>query len=272
MVNSFKKFLQNKNTVTVVGVVLAIVVLYVAYNMRVKSAIKPILVPYAVQQISPGTQITSDMVGTREVPPSMLEGDVITSQSKVIDRYSSADTVIPEGSLFFDRTVVDKEQLPANIILDYSKGDELFNLSVSTETTYGNSVYPGNYIDVWLKAIYKIPDDPQLAQFYDMTKANQVMYSKLIKNVKILAVKDADGNPVFSNLDEEREPSMVIFAVPTDMFVLLKKAQNMQTYETSIEIVPTNESLKDNPGSAEVTSEQMKEWINANTVWDETLE
>jgi len=272
MVNSFKKFLQNKNTVTVVGVVLAIVVLYVAYNMRVKSAIKPVLVPYAVQQISPGTQITSDMVGTREVPPSMLEGDVITSQSKVIDRYSSADTVIPEGSLFFDRTVVDKEQLPANIILDYSKGDELFNLSVSTETTYGNSVYPGNYIDVWLKAIYKIPDDPQLAQFYDMTKANQVMYSKLIKNVKILAVKDADGNPVFSNLDEEREPSMVIFAVPTDMFVLLKKAQNMQTYETSIEIVPTNESLKDNPGSAEVTSEQMKEWINANTVWDETLE
>ena len=272
MVNSLKKFLQNKNTVTVVGVVLAIVVLYVAYNMRVKSAIKPVLVPYAVQQISPGTQITSDMVGTREVPPSMLEGDVITSQSKVIDRYSSADTVIPEGSLFFERTVVDKEQLPANIILDYSKGDELFNLSVSTETTYGNSVYPGNYIDVWLKAINKIPEEALQSGNFNMADANKVMYSKLLKNVKILAVKDADGNPVFSNLDEEKTPSMIIFAVPEDMFILLKKAQNMQTYETSIEIVPTNESLKDNPGSAEVTSDKMKEWINANTVWDETLE
>ena len=31
MVTSLKKFLQNKNTVTVVGVVLAVVVLYVEY-------------------------------------------------------------------------------------------------------------------------------------------------------------------------------------------------------------------------------------------------
>ena len=273
MVNSFKKFMQNKNTVTVVGVVLAIVVLYVAYNMRVKSAINPVLVPYAVQQISPGTQITSEMVGTREVPPSMLEGNVIRNQSSVIDKYSSADTVIPEGSLFYERTVVEKEQLPANIILDYSKGDELFNLSVSTESTYGNSVYPGNYVDIWIKAIYKIPDEAWATGAFNIADANKVMYSKLIKNVKVLAVKDSEGNAVFSNLDEEKAPAMIIFAVPEEMFILLKKAQNMQTYETSIEIVPTNESLKDNPaGSAVVASDKMKEWINDNTVWDETLE
>ena len=46
----------------------------------------------------------------------------------------------------------------------------------------------------------------------------------------------------------------------------------MQTYQTSLEIVPTNESLKEQPGEAEVSSEKMKEWINRNTVWDETLE
>ena len=51
-----KKFLQNKNTVTVLGVVVAIIILYVAYNMRVQSAINPINVPYAKEQISPGTQ------------------------------------------------------------------------------------------------------------------------------------------------------------------------------------------------------------------------
>lgn len=272
MVSSFKKFLQNKNTVTVVGVVLAIVLLYVAYNMRVKAAINPQIVPYAVQQISPGTQITSDMVSTREVPPSMLSGDVITSQNDVIDKYSSADTIIPEGSLFYERTVVEKEQLPANIILDYPKGYELFNLSVDTESTYGNSVYPGNYIDVWLKAIFKIPEEAFRTGNFNIDDANKVMYSKLLKNVKILAVKDANGDAVFSNLDEEKVPSMIIFAVPEDMFILLRKAQNMQTYETSIEIVPTNESLKDNPGDTEVSSEKMKEWINVNTVWDETME
>ena len=271
MVTSLKKFLQNKNTVTVVGVVLAVVVLYVAYNMRVKSAINPVTVPYAVQNIAPGTQITSSMVGTRQVPPSMLEGEVLTKQGEVIDKYSSADTVIPKGSLFYKRTVVEKEQLPANIILDYPKGDELFNLDVSTNSTYGNSVYPGNYIDIWLKAINRISAE-QAAQGIYTEDANKVIYSKLLKNVKVLAVKDSSGKPVFSNLDEERKPAMVIFSVPSDMYVLLRKAENMQTYQTTLEIVPTNESLKEQPGEAEVSSEKMKEWINRNTVWDETLE
>ena len=113
-----KKFLQNKNTVTVLGVVLAIVVLYVAYTARIKSSINPVTVPYATEKIASGTQITKSMVSTREVPPSMLEGDVITNVSEIIDKYSAADTVIPEGSLFYKSAVVEKEQLPDNIILE----------------------------------------------------------------------------------------------------------------------------------------------------------
>ena len=73
LTTGFKKFLQNKNTVTVVGVVLAIFVLYFAYTMRINSAINPISVPYAIKQINAGTQITEGMIGTREVPPSMLK-------------------------------------------------------------------------------------------------------------------------------------------------------------------------------------------------------
>ena len=56
--NGIKKFLSNKNTVTVVGAVVAVVVLYIAYSMRVNAAINPISVPYAKEQINPGTQIT----------------------------------------------------------------------------------------------------------------------------------------------------------------------------------------------------------------------
>ena len=106
--NSFKKFLQNKNTVTVVGVILAIFVLYIAYTMRVKSSINPISVPYAADQIPAGTQITEGMISTRQVPPSMLEGDVITNVGEIVDKYSAADVVIPKGSLFYKRAVSGK--------------------------------------------------------------------------------------------------------------------------------------------------------------------
>ncbi len=94
------------------------------------------------------------------------------------------------------------------------------------------------------------------------------MYNKLFKNIKVLAVKDSAGKPVFQNLDENRTPSMVVFALPEEYYILLRKAQEMRTYETTISIVPTNESLKEEPGEIELVSEALKEFINTNTIWD----
>ena len=264
LTTGIKKFLQNKNTVTVLGVVLAIVVLYVAYTARIKSSINPVTVPYATEKIASGTQITKSMVSTREVPPSMLEGDVITNVSEIIDKYSAADTVIPEGSLFYKSAVVEKEQLPDNIILEYPKGYVLYNLAVDTNSTYGNSVYPGNYIDIYFKAVNKI-DENNTEQL--TADADKILLGKVMANIKVLAVRDSDGKAVFQNIDENRKPAMVIFAVPEEYYILLKKAEFMRTYDTSLIIVPTNESLKDEPGSLEISSDTRKNWINNNTAY-----
>ena len=43
LTTGFRKFLQNKNTVTVVGIILGILVIYVAYTMRIKAEINPML-------------------------------------------------------------------------------------------------------------------------------------------------------------------------------------------------------------------------------------
>jgi hypothetical protein len=93
------------------------------------------------------------------------------------------------------------------------------------------------------------------------------MLGKLISNIHVLAVKDASGQPVFQNIDENRTPAMVVFAVPEEYYILLKKAEFMRTYDTTLIVVPTNESIKDVPGDLEISSEQLKEWINTNTVW-----
>lgn len=263
LVTSFKKFLQNKNTVTVIGVILAIIVLYFAYTIRINSAIHPVSVPYAAEQIKAGTQITESMISTRQVPPSMLDGEVILNVGEIIDKYAAADTVIPKGSLFYRRAVVEKEQLPGNIILDYPKNYVLYNLPVTTSSTYGNSVFPGNYVDIWLKAMVKVNDD----QIAGNREADRVMYGKLISNVKVLAVKDSSGQPVFQNMDENRTPAMIVFALPQEYYVLLSKASYMRTYSTEIILVPTNEGNKDEPGDITISSEDLKEWINNNTAW-----
>ena len=112
LVVGIKKFFTNKNTVTVVGVLIAIIILYVGYNMRINQAITPVTVPYALEDINPRTQITEDMIGTMEIPQSMVNNNIITNSADVIDMYASGDSIIPEGSLFYKRTVVSADQLP----------------------------------------------------------------------------------------------------------------------------------------------------------------
>lgn len=262
--NSIKKVLTNKNTVTVLGIILAFVILYVGYNYRVKAAINPIKVPYATQTISPKTKITSDMIGSIDVPPSMLKGSPITNANQIVGKYVSPDTIIPQGSLFYSNAVVSQSDLPDSIIYDYQEGWVLVNMSVTTQLTYGNKMYPGNYIDIYLKAVNRIDEENITADTQD-----KIMVGKLLQNVQIIDVLDANGDSVFANMQDVKTPSQMIFAVPEEYHILLRKAMYLRTYEVTLIPVPTAESIKENPGEVAIANEALKDFINRVTVWTE---
>ena len=226
-----KGFLTNKNTVTIVLVVIGILVLWFGYNYRINQKTNPTTVPYARVAIPPRTLITSDMVGTVDVPIAMIKGKVITDTAKIVNKYSRENTAIPEGSLFYQGAVVEKEDLQDSIIYDYpaDEGYTLVNLSVTTDTK------------------------------------DKIMVGKLIKNVKILAVLDSNGDDVFEDLDNIKTPSQLIFAVPEEYHILLRKAMYLRTYEVSIIPVPTNESLKEEPGEVSISNQKLKDFINSVT-------
>ena len=64
---------------------------------------------------------------------------------------------------------------------------------------------------------------------------------------------------------------MIVFAVPEEHYLLLKKASYLQTYDSELVPVPTNESLKDEPGDLEISSTTLRDWINTVTYWDEGM-
>lgn len=259
-----KKFLANKNTVTILGVFAAVIVLYVGYNSTVNKAITPISVPYAVETISPGQQITEELIGVKNVSSETVsDGFAYTNKSDVLDKYANADSVIPKGSLFYKRSVVEKSQLPDEIIYDYPEGYVLFYMGVNTETTYGNSIFPGNYIDIYLKA------QSAQANETDIVTNDKILMGKLLENVKVLAVLDTNGNNVFANLDEKGTPSQLIFAVPHEYYILLNKAKYLKSVNSTLIPVPTDESLKDTQGELQLSSQELKDYINNLTVWTE---
>ena len=151
---TLKRLLSNKNTVTFLGVIAAVIVLYVGYSIRVGQAIKQIPVPYAKQEIGAMTEITDDMIGTVDIPSSLASKHyIITSKQQLMDMYVTSGTSIPEGGFFHKNQVVAKGSLPNSVLEDIEDGQTIYSLSVNNQSTYGNSIYPGDYIDLYFKSL-----------------------------------------------------------------------------------------------------------------------
>lgn len=243
---AIKRFFQNKNTVTIIGVFLGVAILYFGYNYRVQKAIRPVRMPYAIETIQPRTKITEDMVGFIDVPPIRLRGNVIKTAAEIINRYSNVNTVIPAGSLFYRETIVNRNELPDAALLDIPKNLVPYNFRVSMESTYGNSIFPGNKIDIYFKGI---------------GDSGEILVGKLIENVKILAVKDKQGRHVFEDSEIERTPSILIFAVPEDIHLLLRSAEYMNARQVELIPVPHGGVYQIEDGEVEITNSTIQTFI-----------
>lgn len=246
----FKKFFANKNTVTILGVVVCVLVLYFGYNYRINQKVTLVNVLYAKQTIQPKTLITEEMVATMSVPTSFLTGTYYNDKKDVIGKYSNYNTMIAEGSLFYTDLVVSKSDLPDAAFKDVPKGYTVVNYGVNMQSTYANSMMPGNYINIY----YKGRNDE-----------GKVQFGKFITQIEILDVKDASGRHVFETTEEARVPAFMLFAVPEDIHLLLRKALYLaDAYDIELILIPNTEVLKDED-SVNVTSEDIKKFINEKT-------
>lgn len=245
ILTTFKRFLGNKNTVTIIGVILGVIVLYIGYNYRVNQATTPIRVPYAKETLSSRTLITTDMIGYMEVSSSVVQSsqNLITDVSKIVNNYVSFGTTIPENSMFYDGMILASDAMPDSAFADIPDGYTVYSLDVNLHSTYGNSMYPGNYIDLYIHG----NDD-----------TGKLIYAKFIESIEINAVKDSQGQHVFETTIESRTPSEMLFAVPTDMYELLMKADYL-----GLEIVPVprNASYSATPGDTLITSDTLRDFI-----------
>ena len=215
LVASAKRFLKNKNMVTIIGVIIILILLYVGYSTQINRAVEPIQIPVATQTIQPRTEITDDMVELIDMPNVSLSDNVIRSRSQIVGMYSNVNSVIPEGSMFYTDTVISEDELPdtQRSTVKVKSGEVVYNFPVDMESTYGNSIFPGNKIDIYMK----VGDG----------RDEKIMIGKLIENIEVLAVKDSSGRAVFEDTSDQRTPSMMIFGLKTDLYLLLKKASYM---------------------------------------------
>lgn len=251
---ALKRFIKNKNTVTIIALLGSLAILYYAYNLRIKKATEPISVPYAMRALEPRTIIGNKDVGIKQVPGGMVNGrDVITSSSMIVGKYVSEKVEIPSGSLFYSETIVTWDQLPSSLFEDIPDDYTVVILPVSLETTYGNSIFTGNYIDLYYSG-------------YD--ENDKLIVGKFIESIRVLSVIDGEGNNIFEKSKNVESPSYLMFSVPEKLHLLLRKAIYKKV---NLFPVPRNAEYSLNPKSTRVSSSYIKELIEKSTI-DVSLE
>ncbi len=271
--SGFVGFLKNKNTITILGTLLAVGILIFGYYYQINKAVTKVNILVAKEDISPNTQITANSVELVEVTQEMrakmerkftennMESiftyNIFTGTSSTNDQFPNgayANVMIPKGSVLVKGVnVVDKSKIPSDVFSKITEGDIPYAFAVNPENTYGNAIMPGMYVDIYMKAVN---DD------------NKVMIGRFIKDVKVLAVLDSSGRNVFENPSEQRVTAKFIFGVNDYYHLLFRKASYLTGNGVELIPVPVTKSIDsgDYKGSIAVTSKQLEEFINSKTV------
>lgn len=245
LLNTFKKFFTNKTTVTILGVVVGVAVLFGFYTYRVNNAVNPTRVPVATRTIAATEEITSDDIRMEEIGSSFLTDDIITSTNDLVGKYINTGTSIPEGGMFYTSQIVEKEELPNSIFDEIPDGYTIYQLRVNNESTYANSIFPGDRIDLYMTT----------------TQDDLIYFGEFIRSIEVLAVRDANGENVF-DVTSGRTPAWLLFAVPTDMYRYLKVAEYIAN--VTITPVPRNRTYNTESGSTEITNEELLQMIQSH--------
>ena len=243
-----KRFIGNKNTVTILCVVAGIAVLYIGYNYRVSSAINPTTVPYAKNTLEARHVITVDDIGYMEVNSDVVSksDNLITNGNELVGKEVTYGNTIQQNSLFYDGDITEPNLSPDYVLSDIEDGYTAFSLSVDTYTTYGNAIAKGDYIDLWFNG----EDD-----------TNKIIYTNLVKSIRVLDVRDSAGVSL-EHANSTGEPAELLFAVPDDMYSLLVKAEQVGVLEP----VPRNRNYTADPGETEVVSEYVVQYVLSKSV------
>lgn len=257
---STKKLLGNKNVVTLLGMIVIVIVLYIFYRWRVNSAVNFQNVVMATKNIDRMTEIDKSMFTTEGIPEKALIGNVIYDEGQLAGKFSGVNSYIPIGSFFYYSTensvgnIVNKYDLPIAFLFEFDLDKDViaYNYTVDNATTYSNSMLPGNYIDVYLR----IANDSE-------SKDTKYTIGKLIENVKVLSVKDGSGRNVFTGTNEHRTPAMIIFGIDTETNKYLRTAEKLSN-SVEIIIVPTNVNLIEEGGDYEatMTTQKLKDFLD----------
>lgn len=252
LIATIKKFLSDKNTVTIIGILLGIIVLYIGYNWRVNEKVKLTSVLYAKEEIGSNTQITPEMLGTIKVNSDLVKTstNIIQSIGQITDKegelyFVNFDSTIPKGGLLYADSLISKAEKPDSKLEKVPEGYRYFYFEVDLASTLGNAISPGASIDIYAY----------------ISASDTKMFGKLYSNVNVIDVVDSSWATTAGN--EEKNPDLLIALVTEADYRFLEKAKRI----SGIELIPApNNKPFDSKTETEISSFEIQMYVESQFV------
>lgn len=245
IITNIKNILLNRNMVTILAVLAGVILLWFFYNMTLENAVNPQRVPVAARTLTAKEEITEEDIEYVEVSGDILhEASIITNSNQLRGYYVKNETSITEGAMFYSEQVVKRSELKEREQEDLPEGYTLYQLAVNNNTTYANSIYPGDKIDLWLR----------------VDNGGTIIYDEFINSIEVIAVKNASGENIF-DADGSGEPAWLLFAVNFEMFEylnLIEDISGMYIYP-----VPRNELYTTEGAAVDYSNDNLKRLIDS---------
>lgn len=207
--------------------VLALVSVIVLYTkVTINAEVNETKVIVTKVDIPPRTQITEEMLVEHSVPSRAIPLNAVLDANEIIGKWTLAGYGISKNSFIYEEKIVEQSELPDAGLLELKEDEVAVPLLVNLESSLGNSIIPNTHIDLYFQDIVLDDND------------KKALYGKLISNVRVVAVKNAQASDVFdvegynngqkndtSNNNSKTMAKIYIFAVPSEMGGVVNKAK-----------------------------------------------
>lgn len=208
-----KKFTQHKIILTVlVGGVMSTTLLF-SYR-QVKSEVESKrLIPVVSNRISSREKVKESDIVMIEVPKHLVLDGVIDKREEVIGMYIKPYHTLVENSLFYRDALVEESKMNDVALFSLKEGEVAISIDADIQRSYANSILVGHQIDLYYLGSARKND----------TNQKEVLHGEIVKNARVLAVKDRDGQSIEG--DSELKTAMIVVALSYENAHLVEVAK-----------------------------------------------
>ncbi|MEF9968609.1 MAG: RcpC/CpaB family pilus assembly protein, partial [Longicatena sp.] len=189
-----------------------------SYQQTINDVSELVLIPVSSKALGSRTIITEDDIQMIEVPKCVTFDNVILDKTELIGKYVQPYQSIAQNSLFYSELIADRENMNDANLFSLQEGEVAISIDVDMKTSYANSILVGHMIDLYFLGKVNMNQS---------TSTQAIVHGEIVKNARVIAVKDKDGNSIES--DTATESNVLVVALTKEDAHLVGVAKAMGT-------------------------------------------